>query len=627
MMEAMPPLVEKPVFRPPPSVLPVAQLPRLDDQPARITEAAPPVPLPSMPVVEQKPAPPSVVPVKPQGEAALFHPRKPEVHSAPPPVFDSAPPKLEASPVPPPDEVQSFVRGNEFILPPVVVEQTEFRPRRPQPPRAQPPAEEVPIRKPRAMSNPPPAEVVFKPERQPPPPAPPAPMTQAAPVEEPALPAFERELPPQVGEWPPRRPRTEEANPWRGLMFLSLAVFAFTIAAWIYWQDDRMPSEETLQLKRETDDAARPAVINRMRTLLTSVAPVQTASQVSVPAWQWSTPELVRMVDANGVAKENLRDLLAEQDWHPHHKAWFEEDIGVHGAWSSLAILKQAEAAYLMRRGEEDAAFAAAIDLAKLARSMQELHAWPSYYDRSLQLFERACQSLAELLKSSRMAAGRLTVLQEEFARCAPSDQLLRSAMSGWYLFEKKLMMGPESREPIDTLPGGIVYERPGRLFFKPNRTLDFFVRSFQDLRDEAEKAPYARSSQASKRARRIGPTVGLPNSGGEGYFANRIAPYLELPDRQSIAHAQHAVVTTLFAIRRFSVEYHRLPPKLLNLRPDYLKDLPIDPFSGETLKYDFVTRVVSSVGTNFNPDGGKPAADPPLSDPREIAAQAGSVQ
>jgi len=44
----------------------------------------------------------------------------------------------------------------------------------------------------------------------------------------------------------------------------------------------------------------------------------------------------------------------------------------------NLAILKQAEAAYLMRRGEEEAAFAAAIDLAQLARSLQELDAWPS---------------------------------------------------------------------------------------------------------------------------------------------------------------------------------------------------------------------------------------------------------
>ena len=409
-------------------------------------------------------------------------------------------------------------------------------------------------------------------------------------------------------------------------MIVALGAFAFTIAAWIYWQDDRVPAEDTLQLNREFEDSpTRPSAINRMRTLLTSVAPVQSSALVSVPPWTWSTPELSRMVESNGVARENLRDLLAEGDWHPNHKAWFEEDIGIHGAWTTLTILKQAEAAYLMRRGEEEAAFTAAIDLAELARSLQQLHAWPSYYDRSFQMFERACQSLVNLLQTTKtLTQPQLAALQEEFAKCAPSDQVLRSAMSAWYLFEKKLMMGPESREPPESMPGGVIYERPGRLFFKSNRTLELFLRTFQELRDEAEKSPYSRSSQPAARLSRVSPGFAMPNSGGQAWFAQRIAHYLEIPDKQSIAHAQHAVTLTLFAMRRFQIDFHRIPPKLLNLRPDYLKDLPPDPFSGEPLKYDGITGIVTSVGTNFTLDPGNPA-EPPFSDAREISAQLSS--
>ena len=463
------------------------------------------------------------------------------------------------------------------------------------------------------MPNPPPAEVTILPE----------PMPQPD-IGGQSLPPLERDLPSQIGEWPPRRPRTTYSNPWRKLMGLSLAVFAFTIVTWIYWQDEKPPSEETLQIKRDFDDSARPSAIGRMRTLLTSVAPVQSADLVGVPPWQWQTPNLARMVDANGIARENLRDLLEEPDWHPRHKAWFKEDIGIHGAWTSLAILKQAEAAYLMRRGEDEAAFTAAIDIAELARSLQELQAWPSYYDRSLHLFERACQTLADLLKTTKLDSRRLAAFQDEFVKCAPSDDVLRSGMSAWYLFEKKLMLGPESLEPEDTLPGGVFYERPGRLFFKPSRTLQLFVLSFRDLRDEAEKPPYNRSSQIALRLGRMGASFGLPNSAGEAYFSGRIAPYISLPERQSIAHAQHAVVVTLFALRRFHADYKRLPPKLLNLRPDFLTDLPVDPFSNEPLKYDFASGVVSSVGTNYTSDPGTPA-EPPLADHREISAQAGT--
>ena len=408
-------------------------------------------------------------------------------------------------------------------------------------------------------------------------------------------------------------------------MAFSLVVFSFTIVTWMYWQDDKPPSEETLQVKHEFDSSPRPSAINRMRTLLTSVSPIHEAGLVGVPPWNWQTPELSRIVQVNGVARENLRDLLEEPEWHPQNKAWFEEDLGIHGAWTTLTLMKQAEAAYLMRRGEEEAAFTVAIDLAQLARSLQELHAWPSYYDRSLQIFERASQSLVDLLKTTRLDSVRLGAFQDEYLKCAPSDEVLRAGMSAWFLFEKKLMLGPESGEPIDALPGGIFYQRPGRLFFKPNRTLKLFALSFSDLRDEAEKSPYARSSQITLRLGRMGPGFGLPNSAGEAYFASRIDPYVELPDRQSIAHAQHAVVTTLFAIRRFQADYKRLPPKLLNLRPDFLKDLPVDPFSGESLKFDLTSGVVSSVGTNFTTDPGAPV-EPPLSNPSEIAAQAGPV-
>ena len=606
-------VVEKPVVRRSPRSAPVVQLPRLDEQVVRI-EMAPPAQssVPSEPVLE--------VPVVPDESRPA-----PSQTEVPVPVPDSVLPAVDAAPMPLKPEPAPHPANAVPV----------FRSRRIQPPKAQPPPDLVlpraestrppsePVQLPRAMPNPPPSDVDHGHGRATSPVKKPGWAPVVAGQSEPE-PESERDLPPQIGEWPPRRARTTQTNPWRRLMVFSLAVFAFTVVTWIYWQDDKPPSEETLQLKRDFEDSPRPAAIGRMRTLLTSVAPVQGAELVSVPPSQWQTPDLSRMVEANGVARENLRDLLEEPDWHPRNKCWFEEDFGMHGAWTNLAILKQAEAAYLMRRGEEEAAFTAAIDLAQLARSLQDLDAWPSYYDRSLQILERASQTLVDLLNTTRLDSVRLGAFQDEYTKCAPSDQLLRDGLGAWFLYEKKVMLEAESREAIDTLPGGIFYQRPGRLFFKPNRTLRLFALSFHDLRDEAEKSPYARSSQIALRLSRIGPGFGLPNSAGENYFADRIAPYVSLPERQSIAHAQHAVVITLFALRRFHADYHRLPPKLLNLRPDFVKDLPIDPFSGEPLKYDFASGVVSSVGTNFTLDGGKPAV-PPFSDPREIAAQVGT--
>lgn len=412
---------------------------------------------------------------------------------------------------------------------------------------------------------------------------------------------------------------------WARITVLCLLVFAFTVLAWVYWQDEPAPSEATLNVPRERDGTATIAAPDRLRVLLTSVAPIQTPDLLARPAWTWETPVLAQLHRANGVAIQNLKDFLEDVEWHPHHVAWHAADLGSHEAWTSLAVLKQAEAAYLARRGDEMAAFSAAIDLAELARRLQDLWAWPSYYDRALEAHQRCCQLLAELLKNTRLRSEELESLQNYFADCAPSDEILRDALGAFYLFEKKLMLGPVSGEPLDTLPGGILLPRPGRLFFKPRKTLALFVRGFRDLQDEALRSPYSRLGQVHGRLQQTGMRIGLPNSGGESYFAARMSPYVSLPERQSIAHARHRVVLALFAVRRFMQDYRRVPPKLLNLQSAYLREVPADPFSGEPLKYDPIAGVVYSVGINLRADGRLPG-EVALDDPLEITAPIGTL-
>lgn len=424
--------------------------------------------------------------------------------------------------------------------------------------------------------------------------------------------------------WQPLRPAAR--RPWARLALLLLLLLAFTCVAWVYWQDDRPPSEATLLLVRKTDAIASPAAPDRLRVLLGSVSPVQSADLLTKPPWTWATPALSQVHRDNGVAIENLKDLLEDEDWHSQHVSWHATDLGSHQAWTSLIVMKQAEAAYLARRGDEVAALSAAVDLAELARRLQDLWAWPSFYERSLLAHQRSCQVLAELLKNTRLTEQELATFQGYFADCAPNDEVLRDALGAYYLFEKKLMLGPVSGEPLDTLPGEVLQPRAGRLFFKPQKTLSLFVRAFRDLQDDTLKSPYSRTGQASGRPGQPGVRSGLPNSNGESYFTRRMSPYVTLPERQSIAQARHRVVLTLFAIRRFMRQWRRVPLQLLNLRSDrYITDVPTDPFSGEPLKYDSVAGVVYSVGTNFKADGKAPG-EVALDDPSELVAAVGEL-
>jgi hypothetical protein len=545
--------------------------------------------------LEAKPTPPPAVSNHAFNEAPVFFfeespPQKTEVTS---------PPDLPILPLPPEEPKIAGVA-------PLIVR------RRVTPPRAQAPVASIDEKPVRTPVEPIPRVISVPSERQ---------NRPLRPFHEPQS---DYTPPRQVDEWPQRQNYAPQVNPWRRMISFSLLVFTFTVVAFLYWQDDAPPDEVMLQVDHSRDDGEAPSTIGRMKVLLSSIVPVREAALAVKPPWNWETRELSQMLDANVSARDNLKDLLEDADWHPRNVAWYLEDLGGHPMWVTIAILKQAEAAYLMRRGEEEAAFAAAIDLAALSRSLQELHAWPSYYDRSLFLHEKSCQTLADLLRTSNLDPARLGGFQEEFVRCAPVDDLLRAQISASYLFEKKILLGSQSGEKPDTLPGGLVLRHPGRLFFKPNRTMRLFESTFLELRDQVGRSPWSGSGHVRDRVGHGQQRIGLPNSSGENYYAQRIDPYLNLPSKQIIAHARHSVITTQFAVRRFMIRDKRVPPKLLNLLPDFLTELPVDPFSGEYLEYSDATGILSSVGTNFKRDDRKPS-DPPLADATELAVEVGS--
>lgn len=412
---------------------------------------------------------------------------------------------------------------------------------------------------------------------------------------------------------------------YRLLVALALALFCFTVLTWIYLFDQEQPSEETLQWRPQVDTAAGVQSQRRLGAVLATLVPAPSVLLLQTPPSKWDTPTLSDWVARNQTALRNLTDLLEDADWRPQHVTWYASDLGVHSNWVPLGVLKQAEAAYFERRGEELTAFTAAMDLAELARRLEDLRAWPSYFERARDLHARACQTLAELLAVTRLPSAALEASQADFQACMPDEERVRAALTAFYIHEKKMLLGLRSGEPSNTLPASAMESRPGRLFFKPRETLQLFLDTFRDLRDLTLQSPYTRASQITERLRRQGRRSWFlgPNSAGEDYFSSRIEPYLRMPDDHSLALARHRIVTTLFAIRRHMSEKKGRPAALADLTPKLLQGIPVDPFSGTALGYEPGTGRLYSVGTNLYHDAGR-TSDPPLADELELTAEIG---
>jgi len=415
----------------------------------------------------------------------------------------------------------------------------------------------------------------------------------------------------------------------RRLTVFLLGLLVFLIVTLVYLRDEETPWDDDLLPPLPTNTQASEAMAPaRMKTMLTAAAKVPDNDPALAAPWTANLEALGAVLDQHAAVLDNYRDLVDESDdqWQTHGVLWKIEDIGAAAAWKKVLLLKTAEAVHLARRGQEEQAFLAAMDLCCLGCLMEQLDAWPSFMDRALELHESGTQILVKLLDQTKLPEEVLKRLQEqEFAPCAPSVLRLSAAMNGFYAYERKLLLGPMNGEP--PVPAWYLPARSQSwMFFKPNATLRLFSESFRELKSETSQIVFMRSDQIITRLGKRLSTNGLftgSNRSGDDYFATRIRFYNALPDRLALARARHAVTLTLFAVRRFVLRESRLPAKLEDLKPKYLEELPVDPFSAEPVRYNAKRGWIYSVGTDLRDEGGRQQS-PPLSDAHEPTAEIG---
>lgn len=368
----------------------------------------------------------------------------------------------------------------------------------------------------------------------------------------------------------------------------------------MYVVDEPLPWDEDLRLPEAVVGGA-PLAHDMLRQVEASLIPLAGARGIILE----SLPEDI--VDSylriNSSTLDSLVAALAEPDWQPLHKAWRNDPLINEDTWHQVSVMKRLEAMLLQQRGMELEAFGAAFDLMVLGLRMQELEALPSYYLHGHTLYQGGALLLADLVNRTRLTTDQLMVLQAGLARMEVSDDALQSFFRACYeverarLLERAFKAGPEDDAEVRADP-----------FFKPNATLRLFAVSFRELSDQVPRAFFARSGRALDRlpARRQG-LRRLLNSNwrGEAYFAERMRHYVGFFDRQTLRKAQREMVLTLFALRRFHAINARLPATLSELVPEFIPELPIDPFDGEPLRYDARDAILRSVGADLVDEGG----------------------
>ncbi len=414
---------------------------------------------------------------------------------------------------------------------------------------------------------------------------------------------------------------------WRSPKPLTLALMMMVVVfiiTFAYLRDEPVPWDDDLRrpvFLQQQQDLSAPA---RMKAMLTAAAKVSTTDPAALSPWTEDIERVGELLDRHGPVLDNMRDLLEEkwEEWEPRSPLWKIENFAADTAWSAVMLLNEAECAYLARCGHEEPAFLSACNLLVLAHLIVQIDAWPNFMDRALEFQEHGARALARLLSLTQLDDEQLRRLQEEeFKQWAPTAEHLTEAMDGFYMFERKLLFGPEGDEP--PIPLWYLPARSGsRIFFKPNTTLRLLAGSFRELKNEAGRTAFSRASQVENRLLSRGLDGGA-NRSGEDYFATRIRAYASLLDRSALTRTRHELVMALFGVRRYVQRERHLPAKLENLVPRYLSTVPLDSFSGEALRYEAKRGLIWSVGMDFKDDGGR-LTEIPMSDPDEPTVEIG---
>lgn len=184
-----------------------------------------------------------------------------------------------------------------------------------------------------------------------------------------------------------------------------------------------------------------------------------------------------------------------------------------------------------------------------------------------------------------------------------------------------KTLQGQTGPPFVQKLKGCLV-----RRFWLQNRVLQF-NRTRQQLaefiRIMLQNVPKCRTDMTLPETTKWKPTVWdylRPNLIGRTLISILKPSFISIFDTKCFTEGEKSGVKLVVACNRFQRDKGRWPDALGNLVPDYLPEVPRDPFDGQPFRYSAEKGMVWAVGTNLTDEGGSTRV--PGSDKEYVASR-----
>lgn len=277
--------------------------------------------------------------------------------------------------------------------------------------------------------------------------------------------------------------------------------------------------------------------------------------------------------------------------------------------WHSLECLFVLRARHHFRNGREMKAFEAALDLARFGQKVQNAGGGFDTYFSGSRKKDKARQLIQEFLKRTTLDSEILRGHGQELRRyrfetqayveMLKADYMLWCAIFDALAGEGLPATGGDGKEYVERHRWGYS--------FKPNQTKKLVARLYRVAIENVDKI-YAERTDIDSLPfipRHNDIKWFTVNRKGKGWAEDtRLA--LNISDRMVFKQRISWLATELLvALKCYQIDNRRLPDSLEKLAPEYIDEIPRDPFDGKPLRYSKEKRIIYSVGDDLKDSGG----------------------
>ena len=307
--------------------------------------------------------------------------------------------------------------------------------------------------------------------------------------------------------------------------------------------------------------------------------------------------DLVKM----GLAFTRIESLLPER--YPHKAPHLAQ-------WSRLARVMSLRAIAHSRADGDRDAMDDVLDTVAFGQMAAKCRGGSLHYLRGIAIKQIGYHALSEILPDVELPPDALMEYAGRLAALAVDDEALANAFRADYMSETQSVDNLLDGELV--VDGKRVPKFGRNIMLLRNATkrlqADIHRTAIRNVGRRPDQYEVSRAELESKKPHRAIPFL---HRNMIGRMNASLAPSLERICRQGLAiRANDSMARLLIAIRCHHMKAGALPASLNELVPAWIDAVPLDPFDAEPIRYDPARKIIYSIGTDCEDNGGDEEKD-----------------